>query len=184
MPSKSSVTTNVKPPNVSRVVIFPLGAEHHEDNLHLGAGGPVDRLGLQFGLLIALGALGLSIIYGTTGLTNFAHGEIITFGALATWTLNAGMGMPLRPGGILGLIASGAFGWLNNAGLWRPLRKRGTGLIAMMIVSIGLAIFLRNFFLSSTAATSGLRRVRRPRRAASSARSRSPPPTSRRPSSP
>jgi branched-chain amino acid transport system permease protein len=38
--------------------------------------------GLQFGLIIALAAVGLSLIYGTTGLTNFAHGELITLGAL------------------------------------------------------------------------------------------------------
>jgi branched-chain amino acid transport system permease protein len=103
--------------------------------------------GLRFGLLIALGALGLSLIYGTTGLTNFAHGEIITFGALATYTLNAGFSLPLILAAILGILLSAAFGSLNNRGLWKPLRKRGTGLIAMMIVSIGLAIFLRNLYL-------------------------------------
>jgi branched-chain amino acid transport system permease protein len=145
--SKSSVTTNVKPPNVSRVVIFPLGQSTTKTTTIWEQAAQLTVSGLQFGLLIALGALGLSIIYGTTGLTNFAHGEIITFGALATWTFNAGMGLPFVLAAILGLIASGAFGWLNNAGLWRPLRKRGTGLIAMMIVSIGLAIFLRNFYL-------------------------------------
>jgi len=47
---------------------------------------------------------------------------------------------------IVAFIVSGAFGWLNDAALWRPLRHRGTGLIAMMIVSIGLSIFLRNIF--------------------------------------
>ena len=44
------------------------------------------------------------------------------------------------------LVVSGAFGWLNDAALWRPLRTRGTGVIAMMIVSIGLSIFLRNVY--------------------------------------
>ena len=47
---------------------------------------------------------------------------------------------------IVAFIVSGAFGWLNDAALWRPLRRRGTGLIAMMIVSIGLSIFLRSIF--------------------------------------
>jgi branched-chain amino acid transport system permease protein len=103
--------------------------------------------GIQFGLMIALGALGLSIIYGTTGLTNFAHGEILTFGALATWTFNAGFGLPFVLAAVLGLVLTGLFGWLNNAALWKPLRKRGTGLIAMMIVSIGLALLLRNLYL-------------------------------------
>ena len=38
--------------------------------------------GIFLGLLLALAALGLSLIFGTTGLTNFAHGELVTFGAL------------------------------------------------------------------------------------------------------
>ena len=51
---------------------------------------------------------------------------------------------------IIGVVAAfvvgGVFGWLNDAALWSPLRHRGTGLVAMMIVSIGLSIFLRNIF--------------------------------------
>jgi branched-chain amino acid transport system permease protein len=47
---------------------------------------------------------------------------------------------------VVGFIASGIFGWVNNKALWAPLRHRGTGLIAMMIVSIGLSIFLRNVY--------------------------------------
>ena len=40
-------------------------------------------------------AIGLSLIYGTTQFTNFAHGEAVTFGALATWYLNVDVGVPL-----------------------------------------------------------------------------------------
>ena len=137
----------MKPPNTKRTVIFPLGVSTSKTTTIWEQAAQLTVSGIQFGLMIALGALGLSIIYGTTGLTNFAHGEIVTFGALATWTLNAGMGLPFVLAAILGLLLSAAFGWLNNAALWKPLRKRGTGLIAMMIVSIGLALFLRNFYL-------------------------------------
>ena len=38
--------------------------------------------GLNFGLLLALAAIGLSLIFGTTGLSNFAHAEMITFGGV------------------------------------------------------------------------------------------------------
>ena len=146
-PSKGTVSTTVEPPSLTRVVIFPLGQSNTKTTSVWGQAAQLTVSGIEFGLLIALGALGLSLIYGTTGLTNFAHGEIITFGALAAWTLNAGMHIPLIPAGILAVILSGAFGWLNNAALWKPLRRRGTGLIAMMIVSIGLALFLRNVYL-------------------------------------
>ena len=146
-PAKASITTKVVPPTINRVVIFPLGTSTAKTTSIWEQAAQLTVSGFQFGLLIALGALGLSLIYGTTGLTNFAHGEIITFGALATWTFNAGFGIPFVLSAIIGVILSGAFGWLNNAVLWKPLRKRGTGLIAMMIVSIGLALFLRNFYL-------------------------------------
>ena len=104
------------------------------------------RSGIIAGLLIALAALGLSLIFGTTGLTNFAHGELITFGAIATYVFNRGLGLPVVAAGILAVIASAVFGFLQDRGLWRPLRNRGTGLIAMMIVSIGLALLLRSIF--------------------------------------
>ncbi len=110
--------------------------------------------GLVFSVLLAMAALGLSMIFGTTGLTNFSHGELITFGAIVAYGVDALPGA-IRIGGVnltvvvavfVAFIASGAFGWLNDAALWHPLRRRGTGLIAMMIVSIGLSIFLRNVY--------------------------------------
>lgn len=102
--------------------------------------------GLKYGLLIALAALGLSLIFGTTGLTNFAHGELITFGAIATYVGNRGLGLPVIAAGALAVVVSAAFGWIQDRGLWRPLRNRGTGLIAMMIVSIGLGLLMRSIF--------------------------------------
>nr|MDQ3306976.1 branched-chain amino acid ABC transporter permease [Actinomycetota bacterium] len=48
--------------------------------------------------------------------------------------------------GIIAVVVSGGFGWAQDSLLWRPLRRRGTGLIAMMIVSIGLSIFLRSLY--------------------------------------
>jgi neutral amino acid transport system permease protein len=104
------------------------------------------RDGLKTGLLIALAALGLSLIFGTTGLTNFAHGELITLGAIATYIFNRGLGLPVIAAGILAVITAAIFGYLQDRGLWRPLRNRGTGLIAMMIVSIGLALLMRSIF--------------------------------------
>jgi branched-chain amino acid transport system permease protein len=101
-----------------------------------------------------MAALGLSMIFGTTGLTNFAHGELVTFGALVAYFVDQLPGA-IRIGGVnltvvvavlVAFIAGGAFGFLNDKALWKPLRSRGTGIIAMMIVSIGLSIFLRNVF--------------------------------------
>jgi len=102
--------------------------------------------GIFLGLLLALGALGLSLVFGTTGLTNFAHGELITFGAMAAFLLQREANFAFLAAAALAVILSGAFGYANDKFLWKPLRGRGTGLIAMMIVSIGLAIFVRYLY--------------------------------------
>ena len=39
----------------------------------------------SFGLLLALASVGLSLIYGTTGLSNFAHGEQVSLGAMLAY---------------------------------------------------------------------------------------------------
>jgi hypothetical protein len=69
-------------------VQFPIGPDvRHQTGL---LNDIVDRTttGILFGLILALSALGLSMIFGTTGLTNFAHGELVTFGALVALLLN------------------------------------------------------------------------------------------------
>ena len=104
--------------------------------------------GLRFGLVIAVAAIGLSLIFGTTGLTNFAHGELVTLGAVFTWMFNVTFGIPLVGAAVLGIIAGVGVGWLNNAGVWHPLRRRRVGLIPQLVVSIGLAISLRYLILA------------------------------------
>ena len=54
--------------------------------------------------------------------------------------------MTIVVGVLVAFVLSGVFGWAQDFVLWGPLRNRGTGLIAMMIVSIGLSIFLRNVY--------------------------------------
>lgn len=102
--------------------------------------------GIFLGLLLAVTAIGLSLVFGTTGLTNFAHGELITFGALMAYFFQDSFSWAFIPALLIAVLLSGVFGYANDKVLWKPLRDRGTGLIAMMIVSIGLAIFLRNVF--------------------------------------
>ena len=103
--------------------------------------------GIKLGLIIAITSVGLSLIFGTTGLTNFAHGELVTFGALVCWYLNFEAGIPLLWAAPLAIVLGGAASGLLDRGLWRPLRTRGTGLIAMLVVSIGLSLLLRYLFL-------------------------------------
>lgn len=98
--------------------------------------------GIRFGLILGLAGLGLSLVFGTTGLTNFAHGELIVFGAVAALLLNQA-GIPILLAALLAVVLSAIFGWGQDRGFWRPLRKKPTGLIALMIISIGVSLFLR-----------------------------------------
>jgi len=103
--------------------------------------------GLNFGLLLALAAIGISLIFGTTGLSNFAHGEMVTLGALMMWLFHAVLGWPVAMAGMVAIVVTAAFGWVQDAGLWMPLRKRRMGLNQMMIVSIGFGIVIRYLYL-------------------------------------
>lgn len=98
--------------------------------------------GINFGLMLGLAAVGLSLVFGTTGLSNFAHGEMVTFGAVSTFLL-VSAGLPIWVAIPLGVALSAAFGWSLDAGLWRPVRKKGLGIVQLMIVSIGLSLLLR-----------------------------------------
>lgn len=103
--------------------------------------------GLNFGLLLALGAIGISLIYGTTKLNNFAHGEMVTFGAVIFFLFGTSLGIPLIPAIAITLVLSAFTGYAQDAWLHRPLRRRGVGLVQAMIVTIGLSIFVRYVFL-------------------------------------
>ncbi|MEO3862923.1 branched-chain amino acid ABC transporter permease [Acrocarpospora sp. B8E8] len=99
--------------------------------------------GFNLGLIIALAAMGLSLIFGTTGLTNFAHGELVTLGAVFTFFFSSAVGLPVILAGFIAVLLGGLFGYLQDRYFWGVLRARGTGLIGMMIISIGVALFLR-----------------------------------------
>lgn len=103
--------------------------------------------GVDFGLLLALAAIGISLIFGTTGFSNFAHGEMVTLGALLTWLLYSIIGLPIVVAGAITIALTAGFGWLQDAAIWRPLRNRRLGLNQTMIVSIGFSIVLRYVLL-------------------------------------
>lgn len=98
--------------------------------------------GIRFGLVIAMTAVGLSLIFGTTGLINFAHGEIVVIGAVVAWFANAA-GLHLVLAAILGVIAAALAAGVLDRGVFRPLGRRGVGLFQLLVVTIGLSLILR-----------------------------------------
>jgi branched-chain amino acid transport system permease protein len=103
--------------------------------------------GVRLGLIIAICSVGLSLIFGTTGLTNFAHGEMVTFGGLIAFWFNVLLGIPLLIAAPVVIALGGVLGLAMNGFIFAKLRKRGIGLISQLVVSVGLSIMLRNMFL-------------------------------------
>lgn len=146
-PNKATIKANVISLGFDVTILFPIGpGVEKATNLERSAQLLAD--GLILALVIALAALGLNLVFGTTGLTNFAHGELLTLGGLLTYYLSAIVGLKVFLAIPLAVLLSAFIGgYLQDKFLWQPLRKRGTGLIAALIVSIGLAILIRYFFL-------------------------------------
>ena len=128
-------------------IIFPIG-KVADTSVSIWAQ-LADRLfnGLNMGLLLALASIGISLIFGTTGFSNFAHGDMVSLGAMLTWFMTQILGWPILAAGALAIVAVGASAYLQDAAIWRPLRKRRLGLNQMMIVSIGFSIVFRYLIL-------------------------------------
>ncbi len=102
--------------------------------------------GLSFGLLLALAAIGITLIFGTTGVNNFAHGELLTFGGIVFYVTTTLVNWPAWIAVVVTLIASAALGWAHDWAIFKPLRRRRVGLVQVLIVTIGLSIALRYFY--------------------------------------
>jgi neutral amino acid transport system permease protein len=154
--------------NRERRVLFPLISGEVDEST---SGGITFRRfaqltteGLKQGLYLAMAAIGLTLIFGTTGLVNFSHAELVTWGMVTTYFFNyyglagmIGFLAPLPPpfgGGvnlvfaaILGMLSGAALGWFLNRYIFRGARRAGVSLIAQMVMTIGLSILLRYLML-------------------------------------
>jgi branched-chain amino acid transport system permease protein len=73
---------------------------------------------------------------------------MLTLGGLLAYFFSAVVGLPVIAAIPVAILAAAFIGgFLQDRFLWKPLRRRGTGLIAMLVVSIGFAILVRYFFL-------------------------------------
>ena len=149
-PEKEELTDINVRAGQAKKVIFPLGEGNVSSVSTYERVGALFISGLKLGAIIALCAVGLSLVYGVTGLVNFAHAEMVTLGAVAAYFFHAspaGPQWPLVVAAIPATFVGVAFGWVQEEGLWRPLRARNVGLIAMMVVSIGLSFAVRHLIL-------------------------------------
>jgi neutral amino acid transport system permease protein len=106
--------------------------------------------GIVLGAVIALTAVGLSLIFGVTGIVNFAHGDLVTLGAtialvfsLPPDTVPGGQDISMWIAVPLTVVVGFAVGALLELMLMRPLRSRRVGTVTMLVVTIGLGFIIR-----------------------------------------
>ena len=104
-----------------------------------------------YGAQLALGALGVTIIFGILRFANFSHGELMSFGAmvtiLVTWLLQMnGIGLGPLPTALLalpvGILATVAMAVLTDRFIFRFYRKKRANPIVFAIVSVGVMFMM------------------------------------------
>ena len=115
--------------------------------------------GLFLGAIIALGAIGLSLLYGILNFAHIAHGDFMTlgayFGLFLLGMLLPGIGLedsgfgpftfgyPLFLALPLSILALAAIAIGLDIGIYRRLRRRNVSKVVLAMTSLGVAIALR-----------------------------------------
>lgn len=99
--------------------------------------------GLSLGAIYALGAVGLTLVYGILKLVNFAHGDFLTFGAYMAYLVNVTWDLPLVLGIAFAIAATALLGIVFEKTMWAPMRKRGAGMLQLLLMTLGLAFVIR-----------------------------------------
>ena len=107
---------------------------------------------LAYGSQLALGALGVTLIYGILRFSNFAHGDTMAFGAmitvLATWWLQSiGVNLGPVPTALLalpfGIVICSFFILATDRAVYRFYRNQKAKPVILVIVSMGI-MFIMN----------------------------------------
>ena len=99
--------------------------------------------GLSLGAIYALGAVGLTLVYGILRLVNFSHGDLLTFGAYIAFLVNVTWDLPFGMSIVAAAAATAVLALILEAIIWRPMRAKQAGLFQLMLMSIGLAFLIR-----------------------------------------
>jgi len=122
------------------------------------AAGQATLNGLVGAGYFALGAVGLTLVYGVLRLVNFAHGDMLTVGMYIAIAIMA-LGISFWPAAVLAMILTALIAILLDRIMWEPMRRAQTSTLQLFLVSTGLALVLRysvQFFAGSQVRTVGL----------------------------
>jgi neutral amino acid transport system permease protein len=102
--------------------------------------------GIAIGSILSLAAIGLTLTYGILKLSNFAHGDFMTLGAYLTWLTNSS-GLNIWLSMVISAVGTIIAMLIAEYLLWKPMRDRRASDTTLIIISIGLALFVRNGIL-------------------------------------
>src|SRR5579863_2883653 len=95
---------------------------------------------IVYGTLFALMAMGLTFTYMTTKVPNFAYGDFVTIGLYTAYQLHYLNHINPYGAGVAAFFIAGGASVLMYIGVLRPLARRGTSLVALMIATFGVDI--------------------------------------------
>lgn len=101
--------------------------------------------GISLGFLYALSALGFVMIFKSSSVLNFAHGELLAIGAFLFLALSSWLHLPVVLAFILTLVGCFALGFIVERLFLRPLI--GEDLIQVIMLTLGIAIMFKGLLL-------------------------------------
>jgi branched-subunit amino acid ABC-type transport system permease component len=87
--------------------------------------------------------------FGVTNYVNFAHGELLTFGAYFAWLANSHYGWNIWLALLVGAILTGILAVVLNLIVLQPFTKRQYPVLFMLVVTFGLSLILSNVLLAA-----------------------------------
>src|SRR5688572_27577944 len=87
--------------------------------------------------LYALIAMGFNLIFGASRFVNIAHGSMAAVGAYTAFALGISLHMPLAVAMAGGVIAAALLGYVSERLIFRPLRKRKSSGLVLLVASLG-----------------------------------------------
>lgn len=105
--------------------------------------------GIVLGAVLASTSLGLSLLFSVTNSFSFAHGDLVTVGAIVAVILSgAGIGLPVWLAIVLACASGVLLGLLLDRLMFRPMRRKGVGGITLLVTTLGLALIVRYLILA------------------------------------
>jgi hypothetical protein len=98
--------------------------------------------GLITGTILALTAVGATLVFGIQRIANLAHGEFLTFAAYVALLLNVFYGLNLFIAAAGAMVGTAVLAVLLHVIVLKPLSNRG--LVATCLITVGLGLMLRD----------------------------------------